>query len=93
MKRQLKNIFTFIFCVVILNGCGAKRLTYEPVDHPTVLDAMQTVRKKILDQPDWRAIFATYHLGTSMSKDSFHSGDLIECHDSSCFNFAQKPLR
>ncbi len=35
----------------------------------------------------WRAILAIYHLGTSMSKDSFCSGDLIECHSTSCVQF------
>ncbi len=35
----------------------------------------------------WRAILAIYHLGTSMSKDSFRSGDLIECHSTSCVQF------
>ena len=34
-----------------------------------------------------RAILTTYHLGTSMSKDSFRSGDLIECHSTSCVQF------
>ncbi len=37
------------------------------------------------NQKNWLAILAIYHLGTSMSKDSFRSGDLIECHSTSLY--------
>ncbi len=55
MKEQLKNIFILIFFAVILNGCGATLQTYKPVENPNILDAMRTVRNKILAQPEQKA--------------------------------------
>lgn len=44
------TFFILIFFVLLLSSCGATRLSYTPTVNPNVLEAMQSIREKILTQ-------------------------------------------
>lgn len=50
--HQLKKTLTPMALAIVLSGCPATLLTYKPTVNPNVQAAMQTIRDKILTQPD-----------------------------------------
>ncbi|MEQ1635553.1 MAG: hypothetical protein ABL903_02605 [Methylococcales bacterium] len=50
--HRLTRIFVHIFYTVMLSGCGATLLSYNPESNPNVINAMQSIREKILSQPE-----------------------------------------
>jgi hypothetical protein len=58
--HKLTALFLNIFFLVTLSGCGATLLSYNPTINPNVVDAMQTIRKLILSQPEGRSPTGIY---------------------------------